>query len=162
MTGKTPRVAHHPTSGRRGGGELASIPVSECWRLLASVPIGRMVFTEAALPAVHPVNFAVAGTSVIVRTGPGAKFDAAVRGDVVAFEADAVDPGTRSGWSVLVIGHASVVVDIDRLVDVVDVDHRPWVRGPGRHVIQIDGERVTGRQLGFDTTEPSASLGNGR
>jgi len=140
--------AAYPTPGPA---ELTSIPVAECWRLMASVPFGRLVFTEHALPAVHPVNFAVSDSAVIVRTGPGSKFDAAVRGDVVAFEADAIDPETRTGWSVLVVGHSSVVVDIDRLVSVVDVDHRPWVRGPGRHVIQIDGEQVTGRRLSFDT-----------
>ena len=76
------------TRGARDGNELAPIPVAECWRLLATVPIGRMVFTESALPAVHPVNFAVADTALIIRTGPGAKLDAAMRGDVVAFEAD--------------------------------------------------------------------------
>ncbi len=118
--------------------------------MLATVPFGRMVFTEAALPAVHPVNFAVSECAVVIRTGPGPKFDAARRGDVVAFEADAVDPETHTGWSVLVIGHAVVVTDIDRLVSVVDVDHRPWVQGPGRHVIQIGGERVTGRRLSLD------------
>lgn len=147
------------TSGASGrsratpSGDLASIPEAECWQLLASVPFGRLVFTEHALPAVHPVNFAVADSTVVVRTGPGPKFDSAVRGDVVAFEADLIDTQTRTGWSVLVIGHASVVVDIDRLVSVVDVDHRPWVRGPGRHVVQIAGERVTGRRLGLGADE---------
>lgn len=144
---------HGPSRGRPAeptADDLATLPETECWRLLASVPVGRVVFTEQSLPAVHPVNFLVADSAVVIRTGPGSKFDAARRGDVLAFEADAIDPETRAGWSVLVIGHASVVVDIDRLVGVVDVDHRPWVRGVGRHVIQIAGERVTGRRLGFD------------
>lgn len=169
MTGESsasPSGKVHRSSSRRSAapttGEPASIPVAECWRLLASVPVGRLVFTEQALPAVHPVNFAVADSTVVVRTGSGPKYDAAVRGDVVAFEADAIDPETRTGWSVLLIGHASVVVDIDRLVEVVDIDHRPWVRGAGRHVIQIDGERVTGRRLGgtADEVATAAEPGN--
>lgn len=146
---EAPGAARRPSSRLAPGGS-APIPVTECWRLLATVPFGRMVFTEAALPAIHPVNFAVSECAVVIRTGPGAKFEAARRGDVVAFEADAIDPATHTGWSVLVIGHASVVTDIDRLVSVVDVDHRPWVKGPGRHVIQIAGERVTGRRLSLD------------
>lgn len=152
MTGDGPEAARGAASPSPAGGrrELAAIPVDECWRLLASVPFGRLVFTEAALPAVHPVNFVVADSAVVVRTGPGRKFEAARRGDVVAFEADALDARTRTGWSVLVVGHASVVVDIDRLVEVVDVAHRPWVRGPGEHVVQVAGERVTGRRLRLD------------
>ena len=152
-SGADRRSASSPRPGQPAAGEPAPIPVAECWQLLTSVPFGRIVFTEQALPAVHPVNFAVADSAVVIRTGPGPKLDAAMRGDVVAFEADAIDPETRTGWSVLVIGHASVVVDIDRLVDVVDVEHRPWVRGAGRHVVQIAGERVTGRRLGLETDE---------
>lgn len=132
--------------------ETEALPVAECWRRLASVPIGRMVFTERALPAVHPVNFLVHGHSVIIRTGPGTKLEAARRGDVVAFEADHVDPETRTGWSVLVVGHAAVVRDVDRLVAVVDIEHRPWVQGRGLHVIEVAGERVTGRRLVLDRT----------
>lgn len=130
--------------------ELAEIPHGECLRLLASVPYGRLVFTEGALPAVHPVNHAVAGSDVIIRTGPGAKLDAARRGDVLAFQADHVDVAARTGWSVLVIGRALVVTDVDELVAAIDPDRRPWVRGRGLHVVRIRGERITGRRLGLD------------
>jgi hypothetical protein len=34
---------------------------------------------------------------------------------VVAFEADQVDTSTRTGWSVLVVGRASVIEDIEEL-----------------------------------------------
>lgn len=120
---------------------------AECWRLLAGVPVGRLVFTEGALPVVHPVNFVVAGRDVIIRTAAGAKLDAARRGDVVAFEADEVDAAGRVGWSVLVVGHASVVRDVDRLITVLDPLRRPWVQGIGAHIIQVAGERITGRRL---------------
>lgn len=133
--------------------EAEAISVAECRRLLESVPVGRLVFTEGALPAVHPVNFVMAGPDVIIRTGPGPKLEAAKRGDVLAFQADAIDPVSRTGWSVLLIGHASVVVDVDRLVSVVDAEHRPWVRGRSTHVIQIAGERITGRRLALGEAE---------
>jgi uncharacterized protein len=130
--------------------ETEALTVTECWQRLASVPVGRVAFTEGPLPAVHPVNFLVHGGSVIIRTGPGAKLDAARRGDVLAFEADHIDPETRTGWSVLVVGHAAVVNDIDRLIAVLDPQHRPWVHGRGVHVIELAGERVTGRRLVLD------------
>lgn len=128
------------------GRDLEAIPTDECLRLLDSVPFGRMVFTEDALPAVHPVNHAVVGSDVIIRT-EGQKLDAARRGDVVAFQADSIDVEARTGWSVLVIGRTSVVTDIEELVRVLDPERRPWVRGRGRHTIRIAGEWITGRRF---------------
>lgn len=130
--------------------EAETLPVGECLRLLDTTPIGRLVFTEDALPAVHPVNFLRQGRAIILRTGTGSKLDAARRADVVAFEADHVDAESQTGWSVLVVGHASVVNDIERLVAVLDHQHRPWVRDRSAHVIQVAAERVTGRRLVLD------------
>ncbi|MDQ3887130.1 MAG: pyridoxamine 5'-phosphate oxidase family protein [Actinomycetota bacterium] len=127
--------------------EAETISEAECLRLLQTVPVGRMVFTENALPAVHPVNFVLSGRDVIIRTGSGPKLDAALRRDVVAFEADDIDMAARTGWSVLVVGHAAVIRDIERLVEVLDPQHRPWVRERGEHVVQVTGERITGRRL---------------
>lgn len=136
-----------------GTREAEVLSVGDSLELLDTTPVGRLVFTEKALPAVHPVNFVRHGRSIIVRTGAGSKLEAARRGDVVAFEADHVDPGSRTGWSVMVVGHCAVVNDIERLVAVIDHRYRPWVRGRGIHVIQIDAERVTGRRLVLDPWE---------
>jgi hypothetical protein len=76
---------------------------------------------------------------------------------VVAFEADALDPATRTGWSVVVTGLARVVVDADdiaryeRLLD-------PWVDGRMDCVIRIPPDLVTGYQLvgsGTDAFAPT-------
>jgi nitroimidazol reductase NimA-like FMN-containing flavoprotein (pyridoxamine 5'-phosphate oxidase superfamily) len=130
--------------------ETETLSTCECLRLLDTTPVGRLVFTEKALPAVHPVNYLRQGRSIILRTGPGSKLDAARRGDVVAFQADQIDPDSRTGWSVMAIGHATVVNDVERLVTVLDHQHRPWVRGRGAHVVQILVERITGRRLVLD------------
>ena len=45
----------------------------EVFQLLAEAPIGRIVFTDHALPAVQPVNFAMLGTDIIIRTSPESK-----------------------------------------------------------------------------------------
>ena len=130
--------------------EIDEMTTGECTALLDSVPVGRMVFTEDGAPAVHPVNFVRHGSSIIVRTGPGAKLEAAQRGDVVAFEADQIDPDSHTGWSVLVVGRAEVVNDVDQLVAVLDVGHRPWVRRRGAHVLRITARKITGRRLVLD------------
>jgi uncharacterized protein len=69
----------------------------------------------------------------------------------VAFEVDQIDTSTRTGWSVLVVGHASVIKDIDELVAVADPRRRPWVRRGDQHFIRIAGERISGRRLTLST-----------
>jgi nitroimidazol reductase NimA-like FMN-containing flavoprotein (pyridoxamine 5'-phosphate oxidase superfamily) len=65
----------------------------------------------AALPAILPVNYALAGSCIVIRTVPGTKLDAAVRRAVVAFEVDDYAPDGSCGWSVLVQGVCSEITD---------------------------------------------------
>lgn len=82
---------------------------ARCLALLTSVPIGRVVYTDQALPAVTPVNFVLDGDEVTILTDSGSALAAAVRGAVVAFQADRIDPATLTGWSVTVVGRAHLV-----------------------------------------------------
>jgi hypothetical protein len=72
-------------SARRA--ELKEIDRAGCLELLASGQIGRVVYTEAAMPAAHPVNYLLDGEEVVFRAGEGAKLAAASRGFVVGFQA---------------------------------------------------------------------------
>ena len=38
----------------------------ECLRLMASVPVGRIVYTVRAMPAVEPVNFAFDNRQIVI------------------------------------------------------------------------------------------------
>lgn len=127
--------------------ELHTLDRTECLELLRTVTMGRIAFTEGALPAIHPVNFTVDASNVIIWTSGGGKLAAAVTGAMVAFEADEVDAVTRSGWSVVVLGHASLIRDIDELVALAVPDRRPWAPGRSNHVIRIKSERITGRRI---------------
>ncbi|MFC7039461.1 pyridoxamine 5'-phosphate oxidase family protein [Nonomuraea rubra] len=49
----------------------------ECMRLLPSRPIGRIVFTDRALPAVQPVNFCLDDQDIVIRTAAGSNAQAA-------------------------------------------------------------------------------------
>ncbi|MET8947161.1 pyridoxamine 5'-phosphate oxidase family protein [Streptomyces sp. NPDC004542] len=119
-----------------------------CLRLLAKVPVGRVVYTQQALPAVLPVNFCLdEDSSVLLRTSAGSDLVRAVDGAVVAFEADEFDAVTRSGWSVVVTGRATLVTD--------PAEHERLSRGgpdswmPVRDgvLVRIVSEVVTGREL---------------
>jgi hypothetical protein len=128
--------------------ELAELPKDEALRLLASVPFGRVVFTARALPAVRPVNHLVDGNRIIIRTSLGSALSTDVdgTGTVVAYEADEIDPVTRQGWSVVIVGRALPVTD-----GPLSAQYRqalePWVAGHRDEVIAISTDMVTGYRL---------------
>jgi nitroimidazol reductase NimA-like FMN-containing flavoprotein (pyridoxamine 5'-phosphate oxidase superfamily) len=67
---------------------LETLDRAECLNLMATAPVGRIGVSIGALPAIIPVNFALVGANIVIRTVPGAKLDAATRHAVVAFEVD--------------------------------------------------------------------------
>jgi nitroimidazol reductase NimA-like FMN-containing flavoprotein (pyridoxamine 5'-phosphate oxidase superfamily) len=119
----------------------------QCLELLLTVRVGRLVFTEDGLPAVHPVNFRMYRGNVVIRVGGGEKLHAATEESVVAFQADELEPDLRTGWSVTVVGHASLITDVDELVDLSGIWLRPWVDGKRDRFVRIQTEKVTGRRL---------------
>ncbi|MGO9082087.1 MAG: pyridoxamine 5'-phosphate oxidase family protein [Streptosporangiaceae bacterium] len=127
---------------------LEILPLDDCLRLLASVPVGRVGFHSDGEVVILPVNHVVDGQDVVFRTVRGSKLSAAEGQHLVAFEADAYDPLTRSGWSVVINGRAEMVysdAEIERF------DHlglHPWA-GTVDHpfYIRIRPASVTGRQI---------------
>ncbi len=87
----------------------------ECLRLLASVPVGRVIYARRALPAVELVNFALDQGDIVIRTDRSDKLAAAARGAVVAFEADCLDPAHQAGWSVTAMGPSREVTDPEEI-----------------------------------------------
>ncbi|WP_405445933.1 pyridoxamine 5'-phosphate oxidase family protein [Streptomyces erythrochromogenes] len=134
---------------------------SEALRLLGTVPLGRIVFTHQALPAIRPVNHVVEGEDVIIRLDEGASRASLVAtpgtpGIVLAYEADAIDPGTHLGWSVVVIGCAELVEnrkDAERFEALLD----PWTNQPMAGVLRIRAVLVTGFRLGRQPRPISAA-----
>lgn len=119
----------------------------ECLRLLASVPIGRLVFTRGGLPAIRLVNFVVDGDTIVFATADGDKFRAAQRGDVVAFEVDTVDEDRHLGWTVTAAGHLSAV-DADEAESLRHrLPLRPWAPNHDTYLIRLAIEKLEGRQL---------------
>jgi hypothetical protein len=134
------------TNERRRLEELTPL---ESMRLLASVPLGRIVFTARALPDVRPVSHLVLDDRVIVRADSGVAITSAVRaepGTVVAYEADAIDPVDHLGWSVTVVGVAHQVTD-PVAADAFRRALRHWADGANDQVISISPGTVTGFRL---------------
>ncbi|WP_030419371.1 pyridoxamine 5'-phosphate oxidase family protein [Streptomyces sp. SCSIO 75703] len=124
---------------------------AEALRLLGSVSLGRIVFTQHALPTVRPVNHVLDDGDVVIRTHEGAALTSRTRtaddpGVVVAYEADAIDPETHLGWSVVVTGYARLVTDPRDLARY-QAMLRPWVEQTMDYAIRIRPDLVTGIRL---------------
>jgi hypothetical protein len=120
----------------------------EALALLVKAPFGRVVFSHQALPAIRPANHLVeASGDLIIRTHTGmALLDRAALSEVVAYEADDLDPVTRTGWSVVVTGAASPVSDPAELARY-QAALTSWVEADMEHVVRIRADLVTGYRV---------------
>jgi len=124
-------------------GQLADLSPDECWELITTTPVGRIAWTASNGPVVVPVNFAVNGRSIKVRTTAYSSMVQDADGERVAFEVDHIDETTRTGWSVLVRGRAEV-----RYGEPDDgTVPEPWPRGPRPATVVVDADEITGRWL---------------
>jgi nitroimidazol reductase NimA-like FMN-containing flavoprotein (pyridoxamine 5'-phosphate oxidase superfamily) len=143
------------------GAGLEILDACECFGLLGSVPVGRLVFTQGGLPVVRLVNFHVDRDTIVFAAGDRDWLPAAHRGDVVAFEVDDVDSSHQPGWTVTSIGHLSVVsaaeaAELERTAP-------SWVGLRGRPLIRLGVESLSGRRAPIDAQgNGSEAFPNGR
>jgi uncharacterized protein len=133
---------------------LKQLTRDECLHLMTSVPVGRIIYTRQALPAVELVNFAIDNGDIIIRTDHSGKLAAAIRGAVVAFEADSLDTDCHIGWSVTVIGQSQEVTDLDEIGRLEKIGLSAWAPGERAHFIRISPGILNGRRLsGCDSAQ---------
>ena len=121
----------------------------ECWRLLASRTLGRLVTIEAGQPEIFPVNFVVQRRTVLFRTANGRKLLSAVMDDRVAFEVD--DHDVEGGWSVVVKGNAELMSDGADLERANRAQLLTWTSNVKQHYVRIGAAKITGRRFRFGT-----------
>ncbi len=129
------------------GHVLQTLSPDECFELLETGGVGRVGFMAADGVMILPVNFAVAGKTIVFRTAPDTLL-AVYANAPVSFEADWVDEARQEGWSVLVQGHAHKVTDereirqLEARAGVV-----PWAAGARDVYIRIAPARISGRRV---------------
>jgi len=134
---------------------LELLSEDEAVRLLAGGEVGRIGITIGALPAIFPVNYRLIDGVIVFRTAPGSKMSAAAGGAIVAFEVDDWQLEDRSGWSVLVVGRATVVDD-GALSDQARAAHlEPFVDGCRHLLVRIEPTFISGRRLVHALEAPS-------
>ena len=121
---------------------LTDLAEAECWTLLATRPVGRLVWSGAAGLTVLPVNYLATPGRILLRTAAYASVARECRDREVAFQVDDIDDATHSGWSVLVRGRCRDAEPDD------EPDPDVWAPGTRRVLFAIEAREVTGRRLG--------------
>src|SRR5207302_383028 len=70
---------------------------------LAAYVAVRLAVIDRCHPRIFPVNYAIDGETIVLRTAEGTTLTCGTR-DPVCFEIDHYDPSAREGWSVVVDG----------------------------------------------------------
>lgn len=130
------------------GGRLEVLSEAECFRLLAAAPVGRVVYTDRALPAISVVNHVLHEGEIVFRSLAGGKLDAATRRSVVAFQVDSVDAEHETGWSVVALGEATRVTDRVETELLSTLPLRTWLTPVDTGAfVRIRIQLVSGRRL---------------
>jgi len=141
---------------------LRTLGPAECFELLEPGGIGRVGFIAAAGIMMLPVNFAVAGKTIVFRTARDTLL--ALYADApVSFQVDRLDEALHEGWSVLVHGRAHEVTDecaVKRLEDTTHLE--PWAGGARDVYIRIALTRISGRRIESTVTGLAGRLAGAR
>ncbi|WP_163507186.1 pyridoxamine 5'-phosphate oxidase family protein [Fodinicola acaciae] len=113
---------------------------AECLRLLSTVKVGRVV----AGGRIRPVNFAVHGDFLLIRTVSGPTLAAMLR-SAVEFEADQLLDGPHRGWSVIVSGRAEEITDPRALAAYPWTE--PWTPNPRDRYVRVSIDDISGRRI---------------
>lgn len=126
---------------------LETLSAEECETLLARNSFGRVALWSGGHPAVLPVLYGMLDGDVVFRTAPGEKLVAAVLGQEVVFEIDAVEPARHAGWSVNVVGRAERIVDHREKQRAEQLGLEPWAGEYRNEYVRLRTEQLSGRRI---------------
>ena len=138
-------MEHEPTGG---SARFEVLSEKECRTLLEAHDVGRVGFVIDEFPVVIPVNYALVGDTIVVRTAPGV-LTAGVPDQPVAFEVDRFERWNRSGWSVLAQGHGRDITEEsdDRSEALRHSYIDTWAPGDRAVSLTIDITHLSGRRI---------------
>lgn len=131
-------------------GALLEISRRECLELLGSARFGRLAVSGSGpAPVVRPVNYVFDphSQSVVINTAEGSKLHFLLRETHATFEVDAIDPTTRTGWSVIIEGVTEALTKPEEVRRLAALEPDSWAPGVKSHWVRIRAWTVSGRRL---------------
>lgn len=121
--------------------------MAECLALLSQCGVGRLAFTHGPTPVIIPVNFALDGTAVILRTARDTLLAGLPDGEGVAVEVDHVDPDYHTGWSVLVRGRLDRIHEPAELARARELPLGVYAPGTRDEWRRLTSATISGRRI---------------
>jgi hypothetical protein len=128
-----------------------SLTPVQCRGYLGTGGVGRMVFAGLRGPEAIPVNYAMLGGDIVVRTGRHTSLVGRAAQAQVSFEVDHLEEPLAEGWSVLASGLAQVVTTPSELETVRSLGLEPWAGGDKDTYLRISVTDMTGRRIRAST-----------
>jgi nitroimidazol reductase NimA-like FMN-containing flavoprotein (pyridoxamine 5'-phosphate oxidase superfamily) len=126
---------------------LERLERDECIRRLEAHGVGRIGVVARGSVGIFPVNYVVAGDSIVVRVRRDGAIEEGTHGVAVAVEIDHADSMYHEGWSVLVQGHCVHVTDADEIDALEHLPLLPWGDSERDLYLRVSMESVSGRHL---------------
>jgi nitroimidazol reductase NimA-like FMN-containing flavoprotein (pyridoxamine 5'-phosphate oxidase superfamily) len=120
---------------------------TECWNLVSSRTLGRLVTSVDGQPEIFPVNFVVQHRTVLFRTAEGTKLISAAINNNVLFEVD--DHNVVEGWSVIIKGIARTLRTNEEIDEAERAQLLPWTATVKQHFVRIRPMSISGRRFAF-------------
>ena len=121
------------------------LDAEECWRLLATQEVGRIVTHVGEVFDIFPVNYVVDGESIVLRTAEGNKLVELVITGEVLFEAD--DHSDSEAWSVVLRGKAHRLETEAEIAAAEALPLKPYVPTIKRNFVRIEADSLSGRHF---------------
>ena len=133
-------------------GQLAELERDECDELLAQTRFGRLAVSPPEWrmpPVIRPVTYVFdrSSRSIVFRSARGSKFTALLLSGQAAFEIDGIEPATKTGWSVIVIGPVEEIKNTAEIHRLAQLGLQPWAPGAKPYWIRIRASVVSGRRI---------------
>ena len=125
---------------------------AECWDLLASETLGRLVYNSRYGPIALPVVYQIDDRSMVLGTWDPALFDEDLRTGIaqaeyqVAVEVDQIDAAARRGWIVLLRGAAHHLDTEAERAPFIEAGLEPWIEGVPAHFIRVTPTGIWGNR----------------
>jgi hypothetical protein len=118
---------------------------AECLRLLATATMGRLAYVHSGIPAVIPVNVALAEDTLLFRLGTGGALAAIYARQPVTLEVDAIDLDACCGWSINITGSPLEIAAATAAS--AGQELRSWLRPNATRLFRLGTEHLEGRRL---------------
>ncbi len=110
-----PNAQFLPTGNSWSDAHSSELDRDVCVRLLHSKNIGRVIYTNAALPAVDAVNYTVESGVIYFQAPDDSILASRIPGYILAFHVDDLDRQSPAGWSILATGRCYVEANLSKI-----------------------------------------------